>query len=275
VDRRSYGTDRWKILYGSLDGAEGRAVELLYGGVSQEVPYVLCCERAEGHGDLTGISLLVIGTRESNPVLASLPQASDIPAEGYTVQVLESPFDPARQLAVIAGSSPAEAIYAAAHFLEYYLPLARQNQEHHPYFLPLFSRPMPPYRAVEEPAFSERGLWTWGHCIYDYRVFARNMALLGLNAITIWNDFAPVNLPQVVEHFHSYGIKVYAGYSWGWEEPVDVNSQADLERWKERTVSNYQENYAGSGVDGVYFQSFTETSEDTIAGVPISQAVTR
>lgn len=273
MDRHSYGTERWSIICGSLEGTAGNAVKLLYAGMSQEVPYILTARRAGEGPELTGVSLAVIGTPADNALLASLPQAAEIPEEGYLVQVTASPFDPGRQMAVLAGSSPAQALYAAAHFLNEYLPNARQNSEHHPYFLPLFSREMPEYRAVRRPAFAERGIWTWGHCIYDYQRFARNMAGLGLNAVTIWNDFAPLNLREVVDCFHSYGIRVYFGYSWGWDEEIDISSEREFQRVLDTALSTYENSYAGAGGDGVYFQSFTETEEETLNGLPIAETV--
>lgn len=275
MDRRSYGTDRWKIICGSVDTIEDNAVEMLYAGVSKEVPYILVCERASADMDVSAHNLIVVGTRSSNALLNTLPQAASIPEDGYTVQVTASPFAKERQIAVIAGSSPAQTIYAVSHFLNRYLPEARQNSVHNPYFVPLFKGKMKEYQAVESPAFSERGIWTWGHCIYDYRRFARNMARLGLNAITIWNDYAPINLREVISCFHSYGIKVYVGYSWGWEEPVDIGSEEDLQRWREKAVSMYERSYAGVGADGLYFQSFTETEEEDLGGVSIAAAVTK
>lgn len=275
MDRRSYGTDRWKIVCGHADTVEDNAVEMLYGGVSKEVPYVLVCERAGEDLDVSAHNLIVVGTRSSNALLNKLPQSASIPEDGYTVQVGPSPFSEEKQIAVIAGSSPAQTLYAVSHFLNRYLPLSRQNSVHNPYFVQLFSGKMKEYQAVESPAFSERGIWTWGHCIYDYRRFARNMAQLGLNAITIWNDHAPINLREVISHFHSYGIKVYVGYSWGWEESVDIGSEADLQRWREIAVRTYEGSYADVGADGLYFQSFTETNEEDIDGVSIAAAVTK
>lgn len=273
VNYSSYGDDRWKILCGEQSGPEGRALELLYGGISGEVPYILVAEPAAEAKDLNQYSLLLIGTRKTNPLLASLVCETEMPENGYLVQVMDSPFSVRRQIAVLCGSDGAQAIYAVAHFLNDYLPDARQRQDHMPYFRKLFSGKMPEYTAVHTPAFAERGIWTWGHCIYDYRKFARNMARLGLNAVTIWNDYAPVNLKDVVSCFHSYGIKVTFGYSWGWGEPLDIQSPAELNRWRDRAIQVYEQQYSNAGGDGIYFQSFTETNEQEIGGVPIADAV--
>ena len=273
MDRHSYGTDRWKIVCGDLSGVEGNAVKLLYAGVSQYVPYVLVSQRAQDSPGLDDAGLIVVGTRQSNALLATLPQADAVPEEGFLVQVMGSPFAPDRQMAVITGSNPAQTLYAVSHFLNEYLPNARQNSEHHPYFLPLFSGKMPEYRRVLCPSFAERGIWTWGHCIYDYRRFAENMARLGLNAVTIWNDYAPLNLGEVVDYFHSWAIKVYFGYAWGWDEEFDIGSPKEFERVRDIAVSTYEDSYAHAGGDGIYFQSFTETSDEEIGGVPIAETV--
>lgn len=275
MDRHSYGCDRWKLVCGCLEGTESRATEMLYAGVSAEVPYILVAETAEKLRDRSTASLLLVGTRESNFLLAQAVRAEEIPPEGYLVRVTASPFAPGRQIAIVAGSTPAQTIYAAAHFVGHYLPFARQRSDHMPYFRAVFSGPMPEYTAAEAPAFAERGIWTWGHCIYDYRRFAENMARLGLNAITLWNDFAPLNLREVVACFHSYGIKVILGYSWGWDEPVDISSDGELARWKKRAVEVYARDYEHAGGDGIYIQSFTETDAEEINGVPIAETVVK
>lgn len=275
MDRYSYSSDRWKIIYGSLNGPEGNAVKMLYGGVSREVPYILVTEAAEKNPDLSGYSLILVGTRNSNSLIAGLVEQHEIPEKGYIVRVEDSSFADGRQIAILAGSSGAEAIYAASHFINRYFAAARRREDHMPYFKPLFSGKMQEYNVSEKPAFEKRGIWTWGHCIYDYRRFAQNMAGLGLNMITIWNDYAPVNLKEVIDFFHSYGIGVLLGYSWGWDEQPDIASEKELENRKETILATYAEQYADAGADGIYVQSFTETNEENLNGVLIAEAIVK
>ena len=47
------------------------------------------------------------------------------------------------------------------------------------------------------PALENRGLWTWGYVIYDYRRYLDNMARLKLNMLVVWNDCAPRNEPYI------------------------------------------------------------------------------
>lgn len=274
MDYCSYGSDRWKILFGDYSGPEARAIDLLYGAVSGEVPYCLVLEKAKKDVSLQDSSLLIIGTRASNGLLASLVPEEKLPSQGYLVEVGPSPFQPGKQVAILCGTGPAQVIYSVSHFLNEYLPIARQRIDHMPYFRTLFVGQMPEYSAVRTPAFEQRGIWTWGHCIYDYRNFAQNMAKLGLNAITIWNDHAPLNLRQVVDCFHSYGIRVNFGYSWGWgEQTLQIDSPEALAHWKHQAISTYEQEYAGAGGDGIYFQSFTETDQQEINGVSIADSV--
>ncbi len=275
MDWYSYGTDRWEIRCGSYQGPEQRAVEMLYAGVAAMVPYILVAAQVEQACENSDPSLLLVGTYTSNALIAQVVQQDEIPQEGYLVKVTKSPFAKDRQIVVLAGSDAAQTLYAVSHFLNEYIPQARQNTNHIPYFKPVFEGPLPEYTATRTPAFKERGIWTWGHCIYDYRKLAQNMARLRLNAITIWNDYAPLNLAEVVACFHSYGIKVIFGYSWGWDEGVDISSEQELRDWRDKAIAVYARDYEAAGGDGIYIQSFTETTEETIHGIPIAETVVR
>lgn len=121
---------------------------------------------------------------------------------------------------------------------------------------------------------AERGIWTWGHVIYDYHGFFRNMSTLGLNKITIWNDFAPVNAREIIDEAHKYGIKVVWGFSWGWDtiSVMDIGSNM-LKSIKENVLKTFSEQYRDIADDGIYFQSFTELGESTINGIKIAESV--
>lgn len=52
--------------------------------------------------------------------------------------------------------------------------------------MPVFKResPLPDFELNSRPAVKNRGIWTWGHVIYDYRSFIDNMVMLKLNTAT-------------------------------------------------------------------------------------------
>lgn len=124
---------------------------------------------------------------------------------------------------------------------------------------------------------SEKGIWTWGHVIYDYRKFFENMKELGMNKITIWNDYAPVNSKDILEEAHRNGIRVIWGFSWGWDTDcqnaiTDISAERLLSI-KENVLKTFNGQYKEISVDGIYFQTFTELDKREINGIRIADAV--
>ncbi|MDD4849111.1 MAG: hypothetical protein PHO10_00260 [Gemmiger sp.] len=273
MDHYHYGENRWKIICGEATGPEQRAVEWVYSLLAQYVPYILVCEKAQAGPDTGDYNLILMGTYASNPILAKVVDESEIPEQGYLVRVGQSPFAANKQVVILAGKEPAAVYYAASEWMNCYLPAAHLTGGHEPYFQALWENPLRPYEHATSPACRVRGIWTWGHCIYNIENFAKTMAGLRLNEVTLWNDYAPLNLAQAVECFHSYGIRVILGYSWGWGETVNVASEEELTHWKQRAAQIYATEYADVKADGIYTQLFTETTEDTLCGVPIADAV--
>lgn len=123
----------------------------------------------------------------------------------------------------------------------------------------------------------ETGIWTWGHVIYDYRSFFRNMKSLGMNKITIWNDFAPLNAKALIDEANRNGIRVVWGFAWGWD--TDCRSiAAGLSENKLRdigksVISVFNEQYRDIAGDGIYFQSFTELDKREAGGKSIAEYV--
>ena len=123
----------------------------------------------------------------------------------------------------------------------------------------------------------ETGIWTWGHVIYDYRGFFRNMKSLGMNKITIWNDFAPLNAREIIDEAHRNGIKVVWGFAWGWD--TDCRSIAAglgeerLREIKGSVLNVFCGQYRDIAADGIYFQSFTEMEKREINGKSIAEFV--
>ena len=124
-------------------------------------------------------------------------------------------------------------------------------------------------------SIQNKGIWTWGHVIYDYRAFFKNMARLGFNRIVIWNDIRPLNAKAVLDEAHRNGIKLIWGFSWGWMDKCGENVRnIGTERMKtlQKEILAEFENYRDICADGIYFQSFTETDSESINGVSIAKA---
>ncbi len=262
---KQYSGKRWKLIYGSYSGMEKHAVNLVQAAVKRFIPYILQVFPCSGAPD-EDKNCIYVGTKSSNTLIAELLKDTDIPKGGVCVKVINGEGD--RQTVVIAGDDEAACYYAACVFADDYLPLARRRAAGHPFFITPFVDALPPYEYISAPALKERGLWTWGHVIFDYKSFLKNMARLKLNKITVWNDFAPINGRDFVEYAHDWGIKVIWGYSWIWDEGPDkvLSNPEERERWKNNIIKKYIDEYASLGGDGIYFQTFTETDQETVAG---------
>ena len=194
-----------------------------------------------------------------------------LPRDGYSIRVPEA--DGETQDVRIEGTDENALMYGCVDFVRAYLPeAALAHRSGGPYYLrPLFGgQPLPAWERKSAPRVRRRGLWTWGHVLYDYRGYFEQMVRLKLNEIIIWNDFAPVNAREVVAYAHSLGIRVIWGYAWGWDTRMraDTSESAAL-----AIVEQYDREYADSGADGIYFQSFTETGEEYLEGRLIAEMV--
>lgn len=198
--------------------------------------------------------------------------------EGYLVQFKDHPYVFGRRMILIVSGTERGLMYGCADFAQRYLPQAAQAHQHNPdyyYFKNPFEDGFEDVSFRSEPRLKERGLWTWGHVIYDYRAFFDNMARLKLNEITIWNDFAPVNEREVYACARERGIRVIWGLSLNWDEREDISSEESLEKWAQTALKRCRKMKEKGILDGVYVQTFTETRDDQIGGKSIAENAVR
>jgi len=142
----------------------------------------------------------------------------------------------------------------------------------------IFDTPLQLYSYSEVPENKKRSIFTWGHSISDFRNYIDNMARAKFNELVLWNDFVPLNIDEIIDYAHSYGIKVILGYSWGWNEMIrnraEPFSEVSLENIKENVINEYKNNYLPASCDGIYFQSFTERNDEYINGESVASLVT-
>ena len=226
----------------------------------------------------------MIGTLTDNSLIRSkYKSVADGEKQGYIIDVTETDDG---NVITIAGNTPQGVYYGIADFLGEYLPTVavklttNGNFNLDGVFNAPFNKIMPAYSRESAPAIKNRAIWTWGHCIFDYKKFFDNMALLKLNEIVIWNDSMPINAKQVVKYAHGMGIRVIFGFAWGWDTDCgafDIKEcfiEKRVKTFAGEVVEYYEKNVLPTGADGIYFQSFTELSADNIGGVNVAQAVT-
>ncbi len=270
VYKRRYEGPRWHLIYGSYSGAEEFALSELQKMTQRYVPYVIEVRQASGPADHDA-NLLVVGTGVNNPLIAEIASkgAFELPTkpESYTTICLRSPWNKERRIVVVAGADSSGTLYGVIDFNKRLASLTSDD----PTRIRETLDDLGEFSAEESPALENRGIWSWGYVIYDYRRFIDNMARLKLNRLLFWNDIPPLNCREIIDYAHSRGVKVVLGFPWGWGiDNLNPNSSEDLQLVKDDVLCRVATSYEHLGMDAIYFQTFTETSNKEVGGKPIA-----
>lgn len=279
---------KFKLVYGSFSGFEKKATELISEGLSEYLDYPLPVIDAKvvKDEDLKDFNIIVIGTEKNNRVLKSLLAGGiyedNKNNEGYSIKVTKSVFNPDAQMIIISGADENGVVYGAVDFLSYYIPYAENTNDHTKYFNRIFKgEELKEYASISSPSIKQRGIWTWGHVIYDYKNYIKNMVRLKMNTLIVWNDYVPVNIDEIINEAHANGMKIYLGFSWGWNEArpenggLNIADEVALKKITDVIVENYEKEYSKLDIDGIYFQSFTETPESENNNIVIAERVVK
>ena len=278
---------RWILLVDNYEGISQKAVNMLSGVISGYLKYVLPVKYINNVTDkeIKDYNIITVGKKDTNRIifecesrgLLNTPQSD----ESYSVFVGESVFNREMQMIAISGFDNNGVLYGCMQFCNKYCGevICRGGDLwSESFYETLFDRKLPEWKTSDTPAVKHRALWTWGHVIYDYRKYFENMARLRLNEAVIWNDRVPFNAKEVVDYAHSLGIKVIWGFSWGWgvscEKILESFDEQVKKELKSNVLNTYKTEYAKTGCDGIYFQSFTELQTDYVGGKCIAECVT-
>ena len=272
----------WKIVYSSAEGPQGRALEILTERVGQHLlrekhlatALMLPLEKDGGAPVQGKRDRIVIGVPSENATLRGLLGADKVPAGGYLVKTRA---DKGGNTVLIAGDTPAAVLWGAFDFLDTIVPdLEKKVAGQHNRFAGSFFRAakIPSFTYATAPETPVRSVWAWGFVIDDYRSAFRAMARARMNRAILWNNRPVVNARDVVECAHSWGIEVYWGFSWGWTFSDMDAKNLDFAKLADGIVEQWRTMWKPMGGDGIYFQSFTETSRKTIGGRSLPEAVT-
>ena len=280
---------RWSMVVGNYSGMEALSANKIYDLISEYTDYLVEIQTSDNADSdfIAQRNVVIIGTPDSNKYIKELTESGIIPAadgdEGYFISVGKNPKNEDYQAIIISANTDKGIFYGASDLANnYFANEVYQRSDFNKLRTPkIFSAPfnekLPEYSRLTSPAVKKRAIWTWGHCIYDYKRFFDNMAELRLNEIVIWNDFCPLNAKDVIEYAHSRGIGVIWGYAWGWDDkdmtPVDLVTRSNWEALADQILKIYEDSYLPTYADGIYFQSFTETGRRIRDGVVIAEAV--
>jgi hypothetical protein len=265
-----YEGPRWHLIYGSYSGAEGFALNELQKMTQRYVPYVFEVRHAGEPVDHDA-NLILIGTGANNPLIAELERKGTfkLPTkpEAYTSACLRSPWSAERRMVVVAGADSSGTLYGVIDFNKRLASLTSDDPRQLRQTLDNIGE----FSTAESPAIENRGIWSWGYVIYDYRRFIDNMARLKLNRLLFWNDIPPLNCREIIGYAHARGVKVVLGFPWGWGiDNLNPNSSEDRRLIKDDVMCRVATFYEHLGMDAIYFQTFTETSNKEIGGRPIA-----
>lgn len=271
----------WKIVYGTYEGCERRAVEfasrelgaLIQRDAGVNTLHVVPCEKA-GCETEKRRNAIVIGTLDSNPLLAACLTSADIPEYGYLVRVVENA---GRQLVLCAGSHPAAVIWAVADFMDDGIAALKiRHGDGIGYETEIFQAPrLGSYESRRKPKRRIRSVFSWAHVIGDYEAFFRNLARMRFNEAILWNEYPPLNAREIVDYAHSWGVNVLWGWSWGWSTSCGSFDFARLAELEDEICRSWRKTWKPCGGDGIYFQSFTEGVKADVRGHSVAETVVK
>lgn len=272
----------WKIIYSSYKGVAKRAISLLSKEAGKHIIrengvysiYVLPCEK---EGCIISKNAFLVSCYSESKIIQKYVEPNEVPVDGFLVKVIPNPDNTEGRFVILTAHTEQELFYSVVSFLDDYIPkyAPRGGTNLMPDLI--FDKVLPECSYTDIPDFTVRSVFTWGHSINDYRNYIENLARMKFNELIIWNDYIPINMSEIIEYAHSYGIKVILGYSWGWNEARNIATQfteENIKMFKESAVSEYREKYSSINCDGIYFQSFTERKEEYIGGRLIAELVT-
>ena len=256
------------IIYGNIESPiSHRAIEELSITLLDHTHEYPVCIPYGDDIDTDGYRRIYIGTKKNNGYINQSSHAALTESEAYRISV-------SNDTVVIEGADDAGVLYGVLDFSNKYLAPEAHPCDSESLVNPWECDALTDFEYTSAPSVKKRGLWTWGHVIYDYRGYLDNMMRLKMNAVIIWNDFLPINAKDIVEYAHERNIKVYWGFAWLWDTACNKISISDLDGESEKIVQKYEAEYADACGDGIYFQTFTELHEDNIDGVVIAEAAT-
>lgn len=253
-----------EIIYGECQTPLQRnAIKFLSESLLDYLYEYPACVSLEEHFAKENTRKIYIGTKKTNPAFSGASFRYD---EEYCITVRDDDV-------YIEGYDDLGVLYGCVDFFARYLTkLSYPNDDR--YVINPLEGKLPDWNFSSHPAVKHRGLWTWGHVLYDYRGYLENMARLKLNTLTIWNDHVPLNAKELVEYAHGLGIRVIFGYSWLWSTDCKTVPFDRLTDFSESIFEKYEREYAPLHPDGIYFQSATELHTEAVGGTVIAEAVT-
>lgn len=256
------------IIYGKNEnGVQKKAIEVLSEILLDYTFEYPICMKYDALLDYSQYRCIYIGTKQNNDYIGKYSNVELKKSEEYCIKVKNN-------VVIIEGFDDKGVLYGCIDFYNKYLlkieytpnPSCKQQNP--------IDQSFADFELQSAPMIKNRGIWTWGHVIYNYKGFIDNMVKLKMNTLIIWNDYAPSNARDVIEYAHECGIRILFGFPWCWDTDCGKYDLSTINEQGPEILKHYEKEYAGLDIDGIYFQSFTELPADEINGILIADAVT-
>lgn len=258
------------IIYGKAEnGVQKKAIEVLSEFILDYTFEYPICMKYDAAFDYSPYRCIYIGTKENNGYIKEHSKAKLNQEEEYCIKVQDD-------IVMIEGYDDNGVLYGCVDFYNKFLLKCEYVPSSESGWKPgkPFDKPFEDFELQSAPAIKDRGIWTWGHVIYDYKDFMDNMVKLKMNTLIMWNDHAPFHAKDIIDYAHACGIKILFGFPWCWDTDCGKFDLATINKQGPIVLQEYEKEYAGLDIDGIYFQSFTELPVEEINGILIADAVT-
>ena len=250
----------------NLNELRKRAMEVLSSTLLDYTGEYPICVSDDCEENLFGFRCIFIGTKENHAYIAKNSKTVLTSAEEYYIRVDDDTI-------IIEGYDDAGALYGSLDFYDRYILPSEYPGDPDRYRVNFFEKDrLPNFEFHSKPSVAERGLWTWGHVIYDYKGYLENMMKLKMNRVIIWNDFLPINAREITEYAHERNIKVIWGFSWLWDTDCAKFDMTALHDESLKVFEKFEKEFGDTEIDGIYFQTFTELNREYIGGTLIAEA---
>ena len=210
--------------------------------------------------DVTDCKVIYIGTKKDNLYIKENSSEVLTTPEEYLIEIKGG-------VVSIEGYDDAGVLYGVVDFYNKYLvDIDFINCRS-------YDEDFPDFKLKSAPSIKHRGLWTWGHEIYNYKGYIDNMVKLKMNTLIMWNEFLPINAKEILAYANASNVKIVWGYSWlyNFNKPVELDG---LDEKIDGIIEEFENSYSDICLGGIYFQTFTESNEESFYGQDIAKTAT-
>lgn len=249
------------VFYGAYDTAiQKKAVEVLSELLLDYTGQYPAFYKEGTKVDTSEFKVIYLGTKKDNAYINKNSTATLTKPEEYAVKI-------ENDVVMIEGFDDAGVLYGVVDFYNKFLIDIQYVK------CSSYSEKLPDFYLQSAPSIKNRGLWTWGHEIYDYKSYIDNMIKLKMNTLVMWNEYLPINAKEVFEYAKGCNVKIVWGYSWlyNFNKPVELDN---LDSKIDGIIEEFENSYSDICSGGIYFQTFTESNEESFFGMDIAKTAT-